>query len=283
MLRWLFLVWIICLEIPAIEAQVKDTLRENINYRGFRSFSEDTRKPSAQAYYGSRDESRTLSILDTRPKDTLRDAINYRRNVGFYRSYKFKRGSMVNHYFGLQVNSIFHELSRPDSTYIENPFVLTYSVNHKLNGYGLTIGYGYTEWGHKYFNSADDEVASVNSRLNFRFGLEKKMSWRKRLMFGVGLDVVYSQNKFIEKTFIGAFVDEVYDRTTGWGVGPRASILVHVTRRIFIGTEAAYYVRKLKSKSYTQFTGLPPDNVARSSETKSNFLAPISLFLAFRI
>ena len=283
MSKWLSLACII-FGLQATEAQVKDTLRENIDYRRQYSFPASRGKPDVQFNLSNQVEARsTVPDRVSKTSDTLREGINYRRNISFYRSYKFKRGSLINHYLGIQANSVFHELSQPDSAYVENPYTLTYSINHKLKGYGFGIGYGYTEWGHEFMNSSNHEVASINSRLNFRFGLEKKSTLGKRFLVGFGLDIVHAQNKSIKKTFISGFVDEVNGKTIAWGFGPRASILFKVRKWIFIGTETSYYFKKSKSHSYTKFTGLPPENESKSSDTSFTFLAPLTVIVIVRI
>ena len=258
----------------------KDTIRENIDYRMYYRTSGQHEELQNRLLKKGRKEYGNMGVQS---KDTLREEIDYRKNYSFYHSYKYRPTPPVSFYFAIQANSIFHEISKPDSSYTANPYALTFTINQKRKGFGLGIGYGFTEWGHKTEDALLNEIESGHSRMNFRIGLDKKISIGKRLWAGVGIDGVHFKYKDIQKTFISGLVDETSTKTTGWGFGPRALVLFKIYKWVYIGTEASYYFKQSKTKSITRFTGLPPETQSESRSTTTSFLEPFTVFIAAKL
>lgn len=280
MFKWVFFTWTI-LSAQVVNAQVKDTVRGSINYRRFNN-SPSERPPDPSSFKNTK-QGTSFRFTTLKSLDTLRDAIDYRKNYSFYKTYKYKVAPIITQYFGFQLNAILHEITKPDSTYTKNPFAITYSINHRRKGFGIGLGYGYTEWGSDYRNTFNNEVATINSRLNFRITVDRKSILFKKLILGYGFDYLLVRNKYIQKTFINGFVDAVNSRTSGWGIGPRFSIAFKLNKWVYVGTESSFYFKKLKTYSNTQFTGLPPENETHIIHSGYDFLAPVSFFAGLKI
>jgi hypothetical protein len=278
-----WLAWTFFVLVQVGVAQVKDTVRQNIDYRRNYSLPELNKRSQLRLNQNNLNRSGRSTLAGLSPRDTINEEINYRLNKRFYRTYSYKPIAPYSHFFGLQLNAIVHELSQPDSTYIKNPIVLSYSINHRRTGLGIGIGYGYTEWTREGKNSLDREVVAGSSRMHLRLSLDKKTVIVKRFVLGLGVDVLYSHYKHLSKTFINGLVDEESRKTNGWGFGPRASLLIKINKWIYIGSETSYYFRKLITESKTQFTGLPPENKATLSSSVNTYFSPTALFINVKI
>jgi hypothetical protein len=154
-------------------------------------------------------------------------------------------------YFSLQANQLFRQLlnlSGSSTSAIDNPYLITYSVNSNRTGWGFAAGIGYT-----YSQLSEGETTNKREttvdNFSLRVGLDRKYTLGKRWMTGWGLDLVYDANKNKVKNTIGSdntnrSVVETITKSNGPGFGPRFTLAFRVAEKILIGTEASYYYKK---------------------------------------
>ena len=158
----------------------------------------------------------------------------------------------ASHYFGIQANQLFKQLLNlggTNTSAIDNPYLITYAVNSNRTGWGFNLGLGYT-----YTQTTDGETTNKRETTvdNFalRMGVERKYMLGKRWLTGWGFDVVYNTTKNDVKNTTGASatnrtVIETITKSNGPGFGPRFMLGFRVSEKVYIGTEANYYYKKL--------------------------------------
>jgi hypothetical protein len=77
-----------------------------------------------------------------------------------------------------------------------------------------------------------------------------------------------------DKTDVSSAGVTTETRSSGWGIGPRAALMYNLGGKIFLGSEATYYLMYNTSKQ--EFTNQPS-----SSQKSSNITLqlPVSVFL----
>jgi hypothetical protein len=159
---------------------------------------------------------------------------------------------------------------------------LTYAFNSVETGGGLSLGLGFN------FKTTDDSDQTISlkrttksNNLAFRFGYEAKKSLGKRWIVGFGPDMQITGGKsetVSEFTGGGSNTTKVSTKSTGVGLGPRASLLFHVSEKIFLGTETTVYYMFTKTTSKS-------DTFSTETELKEKSFqlgVPNSLFLILR-
>jgi hypothetical protein len=190
----------------------------------------------------------------------------------------------VSHYIGIQANQLLRQLISfgGNSTAVNNPYLLTYSVNSRTNGFGFSTGIGLSS----VTTKTSDNFTSVVSHVNdfaWRFGLEKKTYFSKYWLFSMGGDVVIDLNKAETKSQSGGGNPQtsVTTKTHRGGLGPRASLAFQFHDRLMVGTEAAYYFKWGNQEQTSSGTGQPNDP---GTKVKSfNFALPSAIFLTIKI
>jgi len=154
-------------------------------------------------------------------------------------------------YLGVQANQLVRQifnLSNSNSV-IDNPYLLTYSVNSAKTGHGLNVGLGYS-----VLQTTDGDAITkreiTDDQFSIRIGYEKKSMLSKRWMTSLGVDVVIDSDKNKSKTtndsdFNKSTITST-SKSTAWGLGPRFTLSYSIHPRIFLGTEANYYLRFTK-------------------------------------
>jgi hypothetical protein len=187
------------------------------------------------------------------------------------------------HYLGLQVNQLLRQLFNfgGSAPAVTNPYVLSYSVNSKLNGFGFATGLGYNYIQNK---SSDNfiSVTTTNRDFAWRFGLESKKYLSKRWLASLGGDVVIESNKTeTNSANQNAPNTVITTKTNRSGFGPRATLSYQFNDKLLLGTEASFYFKWIKQKQETSNAGMPavPD-----TELKSNqFTLPAAIFLIVKL
>lgn len=206
------------------------------------------------------------------------------------------------HYVGLQANQLIRQVFNFSGSgpVINNPYLLTYSVNSIESGAGFTAGFGYT-----FLEATDgDQFVDRTTTTNdvfFRFGFEKKSLLAKKVIFSLGVDIVLDrqnlQTETKEKTQ-SQINFESSNRTSGTGLGPRLTLNYQITEKIVIGTEANYYYKTFRIEQTqknvffeTQFdpvTGQPrqvrrtEENTETEKQKRFQFNSPAVIFLIMR-
>lgn len=165
-------------------------------------------------------------------------------------------GSNVSHYVGLQVNQLFRQLLNfgGGTNAINNPYLLTYSVNSKKTGVGFATGIGFST----QQTTSSDNFLNTRTKLNdfaWRVGIEKKKYVSRHWLTTFGWDILMESNKS-EVTSISGDIQnpKVTTTKTGYGTGPRIAINYQFHERFMVGTEASMYFKWTRSTSKTSDT-----------------------------
>jgi hypothetical protein len=155
------------------------------------------------------------------------------------------------HYLGVQANQLIKQLLNfsNSSTVIDNPYLITYSVNSKKTGVGFSSGLGYSinEF------SDGDQTNKRNTKINnfsFRIGFEKKSNLGKKWFASWGVDLVQESSKNETSSSQSQlnnpdikFNSNSTNKSSLWGLGPRFTLNFRITEKIILGTEATYYYK----------------------------------------
>lgn len=156
---------------------------------------------------------------------------------------------LATHYIGIQANQLLRQLFSLSNTSapINNPYLMTYSVNSNATGVGLNLGLALN------YNQFGDDVGTLHreTKINdfsFRIGIEKKSVLSKKWILACGADIVIDNTKNSTKTtdpVSSSQTSETTSKITGWGLGPRVAIYYQIGEKILLGTEANYYFKSL--------------------------------------
>lgn len=155
------------------------------------------------------------------------------------------------HYIGLQANQLIRQVfnfSNANSV-LNNPYLLTWSVNSPETGAGFAMGFGYN------YNQSDDgdqfvdRTVTVND-IFIRMGYEKKSQLAPKIIFSLGADVLFdrqrSETETDENTQSGLTFESSNTSLSG-GLGPRFTLNYQLHEKILIGTEANFYFKWTKT------------------------------------
>ncbi|HZY79931.1 MAG TPA: hypothetical protein VFE50_10435 [Cyclobacteriaceae bacterium] len=187
------------------------------------------------------------------------------------------------HYIGLQANQLIRQLVSfgGNSSPVNNPYTLVYSVNSNVTGLGFTTAIGFSAQDSK----TTDQFNSVTTKTNdfaWRFGLDKKTYLSKNWLLGFGGDILIESSKSETNSKSGGgATTSVTTNSNRSGFGPRVSLSYQFHKRLLLGTEGAYYFRWIKQKQTNVGTGQPSDP---STDLRSfGFTLPAALFLTLKI
>lgn len=214
-------------------------------------------------------------------QDTVRSDINYRTGASTMdQDYPDKRESKPsNIYFSLQANQLLRQLFGGSGS-AENPYLLTYGFNNKQTGNGMLFGLASSSSKVvvKDFG-VDRETKTKNFSL--RVGYDKKVNIGKRWIAGGGADIFLTTAKSLTEPNQGS---ETTTKTSGWGFGPRATLLFNLSEKVYLGTEASWYFQWMNDKTEITFPssfGVPPQ---KSEQKSSSFQlhSPTAIFLTLK-
>lgn len=190
----------------------------------------------------------------------------------------------TNHYVGVQVNQLIKQIfSFGNSAAVNNPYLLTYSLNSVRTGWGANFGLGYT------FNEFNDGDAFTQrkTKINefvFRAGFERKSTFGKRWILSAGFDALVDLTN--NSTKISQDNDPQSTATTktknnGWGLGPRVTLNYDITGKLLIGTEATYYFKSMKNTIEDSGFGTKQETTEKLKSFQFNLPTAIFLILKF--
>jgi hypothetical protein len=210
---------------------------------------------------------------------------------------------LFSHTVGVQVNQLIKQIINLNSvsTPINDPYLLTYSINLVNSGWGINAGIGYN-----YQSIVDKDMpGNRETKINdlfYRIGVGRKCMIGKKLEAGFGLD--FAGDSQLDKTFsvvsedFGSFTDSsvtnVTSKTTSKGGGLQLTFAFHITPRFIVSTEVTYYYLKSKQKQNVIVTETIHDltsdeTTVTTSNTnletdisKFSFTVPVALFLAIK-
>lgn len=155
------------------------------------------------------------------------------------------------HYIGLQANQLIRQVFNFSNTnsVLNNPYLLTWSVNSVETGAGFTMGFGYNFTQSKDGDQFVDRSITVND-VFVRMGYEKKSRLAPKIIFSLGADVLFDRQRSETKTEEKTQSDLMFESSTttvAGGLGPRFTLNYQLHERILIGTEANFYFKWSKT------------------------------------
>ncbi len=217
-------------------------------------------------------------------KDTINEYIDYSRPHRFSSHNKYRTNRLYSQSFGIQLNQLLKIFPNDDASKAipKNPFGIFYSINSLRTGFGIGLGLGYAGTQDQFKNSLNNLVETAAGKTTFRIGIDKKKVLARHFIIGYGFDVLRSKNKSLSKTFLNGLIHAADTVTTSVGIGPRLSFQVKISERILVGTETSWYFKKIKTKTSTQFTGLPGEQGPGSKGSSGILIPPLAIFIAVK-
>lgn len=189
------------------------------------------------------------------------------------------------HYVGIQANQLVKQLLNlgGSTSAVNNPYLITYSVNSNATGVGMNLSLGYV----LDETSGGDFQSQVNTEIKeffFRIGVEKKTQLGKKWLLSAGGDIVAdNESNRTETLFSGSDTPSVEeDKINAIGSGFRVGLNFHITDKILLGTEANYYFKFISTtNTLTQPFGTP----MKHSDDKKKFQlnVPAVIFLVVKL
>jgi hypothetical protein len=195
------------------------------------------------------------------------------------------------HYVGLQANQLIKQLLNlgGSTSAINNPYLITYSVNSNKSGVGLNLSLGYTR--DESLSTSGDGANQIQTTINeffFRVGVEKKRQIGKRWLLTAGGDVVVDNesNKTESRTTFGSGNPQQTstnkEKSFAYGTGLRVGLNFHITDKVLLGTEATYYLKRVAvTNTSSSSFGTPKE--AKQDLTKFQLNVPAVLFLIVKL
>lgn len=182
-------------------------------------------------------------------------------------------------YLGVEVNQLIRQIINLSSNNspTTNPFAIQYASNSIETGRG--ISYGLTYGRNKFKDDSNGTLReTVDRTFTFRVGYERKRSISKRWTALHGYDFVIGGTKSkTENSFNGPPII-VETKGSNWGFGPRVGLMFSISEKVFLSTEATYYLRYFNDSQ--SITG-QLDSKQKSSEFRLTL--PITLFLSVKL
>jgi hypothetical protein len=210
---------------------------------------------------------------------------------------------LFSHSVGVQANQLIKQIINLNSNnaVIDDPYLLTYSLNLLKSRWGVNAGMGYS-----YEKIVDIDIpGNRETKFNdlfYRFGVGRKCMISKKLEAGYSLD--YVGDSQLDKTFnvltqdFSNFTDSsftsVTSKTTSKGGGLQLTFGFHITDRFIVSTEVTYYYLKSKQKQNVLVSETTDDlvnNVTTTTTSNTNletqtskfsFTVPVALFLILK-
>ncbi len=189
----------------------------------------------------------------------------------------------VYHYVGLQANQLIRQLLSfgGNSSAVTNPYILTWSVNSKSNGFGFATGIGYSSIQTKSTDVFSSTISKVND-FAWRFGLEKKQYLSRKWLAGFGGDFLVEKNKAETVSNTGGSANPTVTTTTSrLGFGPRVTLNWQFHDKLMIGTEASFYLKWIDQKQKVTNQQTPAD--PNASLRQFAFTAPAVIFITAKL
>ncbi len=165
----------------------------------------------------------------------------------------------LEHHVGVQMNELIRQVFNFNNTTtanLNNPYLITYSINKRRSGWGLRLGAGYT----RNSFSNDDGVTKVETdinQLNVRLGVEKAFHLSDKWSAGAGIDGLYGSDDNKTTSVIKSF-DTTTTKTKStvvrYGGGAMAWLRYNISPHVLIGTETSFYYQLGNQKQNIDIT-----------------------------
>ena len=209
----------------------------------------------------------------------------------------------IYHELGIQANPLLRQLINLNSgnaTTVTNPYLMSYSLTFTKCKLSLDAGVGYSYQSFQDKNSPSNHISRIND-VFYGVGFGKKCHIGKRFEAECAIDFAGSNQN--DKTFslsvtsFGGGNSDSTSTTTSTvsgsiGSGLRGNLNFNISRRIFIGTEANYYLQFTSNKQHVfvkdvitsgSFVQVTSTNTnTDTSFTKFSLTLPAVLFLIIK-
>jgi len=148
----------------------------------------------------------------------------------------------VFHEIGINGTSILSQfLNISDKEIIESPYLLTYKIGIKKHALRFGIG---GNWGDREecIGGTTDKIITINYDLDWRVGYEFRTYFGSRWIGTFGLDFISRsiENEIISETSFDRVT--ILEKSIGNGFGLAIGLQYHLTKRLLLGTEGAFYL-----------------------------------------
>jgi hypothetical protein len=156
------------------------------------------------------------------------------------------------HYIGVQANQLIRQIFNfsNSNVAVNNPYLLTYSVNSGRSGHGLNIGLGYFLSELKDGDLMNKRETSI-SNLSFRVGWERKRTFGRNWITSYGVDITLARNnnETTNSTDTEFNKSKITTKSSvnGTGFGPRVTLNYMFSPKLMVGTEVNYYFTRQKN------------------------------------
>jgi len=191
----------------------------------------------------------------------------------------------LSHEIGVSATSLLFQFLKSDNENVnQNPYLLTYKLIARKK-YALRLGVGYDFFqNERFIDGTSDKVTNTLSSIDARLGVEYRKYFGKKWMGTFGVDGIF------RSTLDELLSDTAFDRVTiltdgiGFGGGAVIGLQVHLTDKLMLGTEGAFYFLNMETTTDTIFetsTQFNSDPEVATDFTSETFL-PSTIYLIFR-
>lgn len=203
-----------------------------------------------------------------------------------------KKEKKVDQYFGVQLNDLIRQIisfNNNAAAANTNPFLFTYNVNSRKNGWGGRAGLGMTVNSSTTNDAATKRTSDIND-VQARMGVDKIVKLSPRWNAGIGLDVVVKTNDDKTNSVTNGttiFTVSTESKATTVGGGPMGWLRYNVTDRILLGTETSLYYLSQKNKTTiisSDNSGTQPVSTTKTDDgtTEMKISVPVVIYISLK-
>lgn len=193
-----------------------------------------------------------------------------------------KPASKTVHYLGIEANRLVRQLFNisGNDNFFNNPYILQYSINRRDNGRGINIGFTYSKNTFNGNSNAGTPIETKTRDTFFRIGYDKKWAWGKRWTGQFGFDLLLSGTRDFTTTSTQGFgTTTTQTDTDGSGIGPRFGLMLHISEKVYLGTEASFYYQSFVATDFPSGFGFG----ATERRTSFSLTPPVALYLVVKL
>ena len=196
---------------------------------------------------------------------------------------KEKRHLDLFHEIGINSTYFLNQfLNFSDKEIPQSPYLLTYKIGTKKHAIRLGAG-GVFKESEKSIETFDDTETLKDLSLDLRAGYEFRNSFGNRWIGYFGADFIYTLTIDEQINNSGFDIVTIANNKSGLGGGPVLGLQFHLTKKLMLGTEGAFYFIQSETKSNTKFENFTEFNT-EAEIIKDKELAtylPSTLYLIF--
>lgn len=151
----------------------------------------------------------------------------------------------IDHFVGVQMNGLIRQvLNFSNTTPVAplNPYLFTYSINSRGQGWGARVGLGY-QYSATWANDGITETETKINDINARIGLERKFELSDKWSAGFGADWLYNNSDDYTKATLRStdtIITITKSKLPSIGGGLMGWLRYKVSKHVLIGTESSF-------------------------------------------